>query len=187
MNDAVIRKALLSFLAETKNDPNTILVSEMGLSEGRAIIDVAMINGVMCGYEIKSDVDTLYRLERQIETYKNYFQKLTIVTTKTHLKKVRAKCPAWIGIILAHEEDGIIVIKQLRQPKYNRRTNKHDITSLLWRDEAKTLLASQGVKGISSAPRQHLWDVIANLYSESELIGIVKETMRSRRAWQVVG
>lgn len=186
MNDAVIRKALLDFLAQTKNDPNTILVSEMGLSEGQAIIDVAMINGVMCGYEIKSDVDTLYRLERQIETYKKYFQKLTVVTTKTHLKKVRALCPTWIGIMLACEKDGIVSIRQLRQPRYNRRTSKHDITSLLWRDETKMLLASQGIKGISSAPRQHLWDITAELYDESELISIVKDTMRSRRAWQVV-
>jgi hypothetical protein len=187
MNDPVIRKSLLDFLAKTKNDPNTILVSEMGLSEGKAIIDVAMINGIMCGYEIKSDVDTLYRLDRQIETYKKYFQKLTVVTTKSHLAKVRQKCPPWVGIMLAYEEDGIVHIRQLRQAKLNKKTSKQEITSLMWRDEARAILHSRGVKGISSAPRSQLWYQISELCDESELIAIVKDTMRSRRAWQVVG
>jgi len=187
MNDLVIRKALVDFLVKTKSDPNTIIVSEMGLSEGKAIVDVASINGVMCGYEIKSDVDSLYRLEKQIHTYKNYFQKITVVTTKTHLAKIRKNYPNWLGLMLAYEEGGIVCIKQLRQPKYNRQTSKQEISSLLWRDEVKTLLALRGIKGISNAPRHQLWEVISDLCSEDELIGVVKETMRSRRSWQVVG
>lgn len=187
MNDPVIREALLDFLAKTKNDPNTILVSEMGLSEGKAIIDVAMINGLMYGYEIKSDVDTLYRLDRQIETYKSFFQKLTIVTTKTHLAKVRQKCPKWVGIMLAYEENGVVYIRQVRQAKLNKQTSKQEITSLMWRDEARAALHSRGVRGLSSKPRAQLWLQIADLCDETELIALVKETMRSRRAWQVVG
>lgn len=187
MNDFVIRKALMDFLIKTKNDPNTILVSEMGLSEGKAIIDVASINGIMCGYEIKSDVDSLYRLENQISTYKSYFQKITIVTTKTHLTKIRKNYPSWLGIMLAYEENGTVLVKQLRQARYNRQTDKQEMTSLLWRDEVRTLLAARGVRGISNAPRHQLWDVMAGLCSEDELIGIIKEAMRSRRSWQVVG
>lgn len=187
MNDFVIRNALIEFLTKTKKDPNSIVVSEMGLSEGKAIIDIAHINGIMCGYEIKSDVDTLYRLSGQIETYQDFFQKLTVVTTKSHLIKVRKNYPNWIGIMLAFEADGIVQIKELRRPKYNKKTNKHELTSLMWRDEARIILKSRGVKGISNVPRYQLWSRLADLCSEEELIAIIKETMRSRRAWQVVG
>ena len=177
----------MDFLIKTKNDPNTIIVSEMGLSEGKAIVDVASINGIMCGYEIKSDVDSLYRLEKQISTYKDYFQKITVVTTKTHLAKIRKNYPNWLGIMIAYEENGSVLIKQLRQARYNKQTCKQEITSLLWRDEVRTLLASRGVRGISNTPRRQLWNVMADLCTEDELIGIIKETMRSRRSWQVVG
>ncbi len=187
MNDVVIREALVSLLTKTKEDPTTIVVSEMGLSEGRSIIDVATINGVMSGYEIKSDVDSLYRLDRQIATYQQFFQKLTIVTTKKHLAKIRMNYPAWIGLMLAYEVDGIVMIRQLRKPKLNRRTNNRDITTLLWRDEARMALKGRGVTGISSATRSILWDKMSQIHSQEELIAVVKTSMRSRRAWQVVG
>lgn len=177
----------MSLLTKTKEDPNTIVVSEMGLSEGKSIIDVALINGVMCGYEIKSDVDTLYRLEKQIETYQLFFQRLTIVTTKTHLVKVRVNFPKWIGIILASEENGVVYLKEIRKPKHNSRTNNRQISTLIWRDEAKVMLKNRGITGISSSPRSALWDILSELHSQEELIAIIKGIMRSRRAWQVVG
>ena len=58
----------------------------MGVWSGTVRIDVAVLNGEMCGYEIKSDRDTLERLPFQIEIYSKEFDKLTLVVGRRHEK-----------------------------------------------------------------------------------------------------
>lgn len=186
MDDSIIRKSLIDYLQIEKIEKNAIIISEMGLDGGRAIIDIAMINGVMCGFEIKSDLDTLYRLQSQIAVYEKYFNQLTIVTTKTHLAKIRKNFPSWVGIMVAVEDDSGVRIKPLRKPKTNRRILKTELTKLLWKDEAKLHLSAQGVRGISSSPRHILWEKIAEMTTEEELVSVIKASMISRTNWQVV-
>ena len=66
-NDVEIRLALHSKLKPYRTAPNTIVVDELGLSHAKARIDVAVINGCVHGYEIKSSLDTLNRLPAQLE------------------------------------------------------------------------------------------------------------------------
>lgn len=187
MNDAIIRNSLLGFLKENKQDKNSILVSEMGLDGGSAIIDIALINGAMCGYEIKSDVDTLDRLRSQIPIYEKYFQYLTIVTTDKHLKNVREYLPNWVGIMLAEEHaSGTSNINSVRKPRFNKNMSKDELTKLIWKNEAQSLLYTKGVKGISNVPRRILWERIAETTTEDQLIQEIKKFMNSRSSWQVV-
>lgn len=187
MNDAIIRNSLIEFLKQNKKDPESIVVSEMGLDGGRAIMDVALINGKMCGYEIKSDIDSLYRLDSQIDVYEKYFQELNVVTTKKHLKNVRTKLPQWVGLILViKDEQGVISLKVTRKPKLNTRVKKSELTKLMWKNEAQSFLRAQGVKGFSTAPRKVLWEQIAETTTQDELVRQIKFFMTSRSGWQVV-
>jgi hypothetical protein len=70
MRDRDVREAVLERLAaEHAGDADTHIVQEMGVWSGVARIDIAVINGELCGYELKSDRDTLERLPRQMEYY----------------------------------------------------------------------------------------------------------------------
>ena len=81
MNDFQIRKAIKEQeLINHLGDPDTKIIDEMGLNLGSSIIDIAVVNGNMLGYEIKSDRDTLNRLNSQIEQYNKVFDYLNIVT-----------------------------------------------------------------------------------------------------------
>ena len=66
MRDCDIRKALRKRLEEAhKGESGTRIVEEFGLCQGRARIDVAVFNGFINGFEIKSARDTLKRLPGQ--------------------------------------------------------------------------------------------------------------------------
>jgi len=88
MNDLQIRKAFhRTFLRTHHRDPSTLVLDELGLQHGKSRADIAVINGDLSGFEIKSDVDSLQRLTRQIERYSAVFDLHSlwlIVTSTTH-------------------------------------------------------------------------------------------------------
>ncbi len=60
MNDFKIRTAIKDIEFKVHfTEIDTKVIDEMGLNQGSSIIDIAVINGSMMGYEIKSDHDTL--------------------------------------------------------------------------------------------------------------------------------
>ncbi|HHY79514.1 MAG TPA: sce7726 family protein, partial [Thermoanaerobacter sp.] len=67
-----IRQVLYDEFLNNKDfisEPDTIFVNELDICFGTARIDVAVINGKMHGFEIKSEQDNLERLPAQIEAY----------------------------------------------------------------------------------------------------------------------
>jgi hypothetical protein len=63
MRDSDVRGATKAWLsAEYACDQDTRIVEEMGVWSGSVRIDIAIINGHLSGYELKSDRDTLERL-----------------------------------------------------------------------------------------------------------------------------
>jgi hypothetical protein len=64
--DGHLRIALKRRLLTRYSDhPSTLILEELGLKHGAARIDIAVVNGDLHGYELKSDSDTLSRLPRQ--------------------------------------------------------------------------------------------------------------------------
>jgi hypothetical protein len=62
MRDGDIRAALHAHLiVEHQEEPDTRFLDELSLC-GLVRVDVAVINGTLAGYELKSDQDTLRRL-----------------------------------------------------------------------------------------------------------------------------
>ena len=98
MRDLDIRRALRGEIALLyQDDPDTLVVEELGLCEGDARIDVAVINGSITGYEIKSERDTLDRLPSQMHIYSRCLTYVTVVATELHLAQIHAVVPRWWG------------------------------------------------------------------------------------------
>jgi hypothetical protein len=99
MKDIHIRTALKSkLLSHYAKDPSTLIVDELGLRHGAARVDVAVINGVIHGFELKSDCDTLKRLPSQIKVYNSVLDRITLVVGNRHLKDSINLVPKWWGI-----------------------------------------------------------------------------------------
>src|SRR6266511_802692 len=68
--DAAIRPALRErLLRRHATDADTVLIEELGLCRGKVRVDLALVNGSLHGFEIKSDRDSLRRLSAQVGLY----------------------------------------------------------------------------------------------------------------------
>ena len=88
-------------------DRNTLIVEELGLCRGTARVDIAVVNGQLSGYEIKSDRDTLSRLPAQMATYSRVFDTMTAVVAERHLGSTKAIIPDWWGVQVVAAVDSL--------------------------------------------------------------------------------
>lgn len=64
----------------------------------RSKLDVLLLNGNFHAYEIKTELDTLDRLDKQLEDYQNVCEKITVVVSENKLKRIQDILPSHIGI-----------------------------------------------------------------------------------------
>ena len=185
MKDADIRAALTRKLCSEKR-PEAILIEELGLCQGDVFVDVALIDGRLEGFEIKSDLDTLRRLERQRAAYSKVLSSATIVLTRRHLAAARIAVPKWWGILLALPQgDGSLELASVRRSRRNPSIDASSLVQLLWRDEALEILVRLGkAKGIVSKPRREIWRRLLEECSLDELQTYVCSQIKRRGDWR---
>ena len=191
MRDVDVRRVLLERLNNLySDDRNTIIVEELGLCGGFVRVDVAVVNGCLKGYEIKSDRDTLKRLGRQAITYGKVFDSVTLVSGETHLAQASALLPDWWGIEVAQfdRQSGKTQLVPFRPEKPNPGIEPIDLARLLWRDEVLSVL-DRIVPGhkLAQKSRKHLWKALVDAVPVDELKVIVRDGLRNRMRWRVVG
>lgn len=186
-NDTAVRAALhRKKLQHLKAMPNTIVVDELGLAHARSRVDVAVINGCVHGYEIKSGQDTLDRLPGQIKIYRETLEKLTIVCASKHIERVEMLVPEWCGILEARQgQRGAIHFSSVRRDRTNPDMNPVMLAHLLWRPEAIELLSRFGLPARDlRRPRKQLYELLAQVLSAKEITASIREFMGARRAWR---
>ncbi len=187
-NDRLIRTALKKKLgAEHKDDPKLKIIEELGVSHGEARIDIAVVNGIIHGYEIKSDLDTLERLPEQMRIYNSVFTKVTLVVGKSHLYDAINIVPDWWGITLAKiDSNNSIVFNCIREAGNNSNQDSISIARLLWKDEALALLEKAGgAKGLRSKSRSSIYEKLSDVFDQRVLEDKVRETIFFREEWRL--
>jgi hypothetical protein len=186
-SDKQIRAQLRRFLSRKyANDPETTIVEELGLYHGYCRVDLAVINGSLHGFEIKSDRDTFRRLARQAETYNKIFDFVTLVVGERHAQEAVCISPQWWGIQFAeqHWRDGVGLM-QVREPVENPSPDNLAIAKLLWREEALTLLEQLGAAdGLRSRPRKFVYSRLAEVAAIDKVRSYVRDRLRSRKDWR---
>lgn len=102
------------------HDENHTVLTELCVNESQA--DLVVINGTSTVYEIKTELDTLIRLPKQLEDYTRTFDKVYVITNKFYLKEVRNILKEnfnSVGIYLLDENGGLKRIKESRSHKSN--------------------------------------------------------------------
>ena len=187
MNDCDIRAAFYrKRLSKHDNDPKTIIVNELGLNHGQNRADIAIINGRLTGYEIKSDSDSLRRLNQQIIGYDEIFDSIYLITTERHVKRIETILPEWWGIIMASEgKRGAIHFKKIRSPKTNLTVDDYAVAKLLWRTEAQEILGILGVTGRRIREnRDKLYSYIVAELKSKKLRKTVRDYLMRRSNWR---
>jgi hypothetical protein len=187
-NDKLIRVALKKELHQAhKNEPDTRIIEEMGVTHGAARVDMAVLSGMIHGYELKSDLDTLRRLPEQMKAYNSVFDQITLVVGKQHIQEAIYATPEWWGITIAKmaATSGVISFCTIREAEENPDKNSLAIANLLWRDEALRLLEEAGrAQGIRSKPRKVLYERLATVFDQSTLQTKVRECISARTTWR---
>lgn len=187
-NDTVIRTALTEELYRKHAHDKTVrIIQELGVNHGTSRIDIAVVNGVMHGYEIKSDLDNFDRLPEQMATYNKIFNKMTIVVGWSHLEAAINTVPDWWGVVVAKQtDDGTIILNTIRSGDYNNDQDDIFIARLLWRDEAIQTLESIGqARGVRSKTRNIVYERLTEVLDSKELQKKVRETLFFRPDWRV--
>ncbi|MDB5053943.1 MAG: hypothetical protein JWM44_1993 [Bacilli bacterium] len=168
-------------------DPTTIVVDELDVCFGSARVDVAVINGKLHGYEIKSERDNLDRLPSQIEYYNRVFDTITLVVSQVHLEKARQLIPKWWGLDCVVEKKISFAITTVRKPKCNKTFKLLDMTQLLWKEELLELLEQNFMsKGVKSKTRFQLGTIAAEKIEHYRVTEFVRSKLKSRTAWRAV-
>lgn len=182
MRDQDIRTILHFYLTEqNKSIKNTIIVDELNIKNGLARVDIAVINGSIHGYEIKSEVDTLNRLANQIGHYNSSLEKISIAFNSSHKEKIFDTVPEWWGVIEVNENYKVL---ELREPKENPLLEISDLLLFLWKDEMIKILEKNEVKYKKSSNRSALIETMTQNIEKEKLLNEVRQALKSRKNWR---
>lgn len=187
MRDIDVRTALHSNLAVDHADElsDTFVVDELGLC-GEVRVDVAVINGALTGFELKSARDTLRRLPKQVAVYSQVLDYAELVVADNHLAAARSIIPRWWGVRVAvSNADGSVTVERARPARRNRMVDPYSLAQLLWRDEALEELALRSAdRGVRSKPRSAVWKRLVDSVETDELRDVVRNRLKIREGWR---
>jgi hypothetical protein len=151
--DEYIYKAALThrILLGKHNLRTACMLSEFRAGECKA--DIAILNGTSTVYEIKSERDSLSRLERQIENYRKVFASVFVIAGENHVDAVLDAMPSDVGVMGLDRRYYISTRRKAKnQPG---RICPVTVFESLRTDEAKKLLSGLGF-AIPNVPNTRL-------------------------------
>lgn len=104
--------------------------------------DVAILNGTATVYEIKSERDSLTRLEKQVEAYRNFFAKVYVIAGENHLDGIHELVSSDVGIMLLTTRHSIRTVREATDRP--ERTSPITIFESIRTEEAKRVLLTLG-------------------------------------------
>lgn len=184
-----IRLALTARARHEHGETRLRLVPELDLCQAQARIDLAAVNGQLCGWEIKTAGDTLARLPHQIEVYGRIFDRVWLVTAGRHLDRALPMVPQWWGVIQVSGDEKSHDLRELRRAKVNRSVDMGSLVRLLWKSEViEELERLRMDSGLRRAPRSEAWARLAAAsprhISKTELKRRVRERLINRQGWR---
>ena len=186
-DDTVIRAALLGQLrAQYGGTPKTRIIEEFGIRHGAVRADVAVLNGFLQLFEIKSDLDSLARLPKQARLYSLVCDQAMLVIGERHASRAMELVPDWWGVKVASlAHDGHAELSETRCQNANPSPDSTSIAKLLWRGEALELLNEIGAAhGVRSKPRRFLYERLAERLDQSDLRSEVYSRIIQRKDWR---
>lgn len=185
MRDPNIRQILKrSELLKFINDPNSKVVEELKLPVASARIDIAVVNGHLHGYEIKSAQDTLQRLPSQIEAYSKVFDYVTVITEQKYYNRILKILPDWVGLSVCSDKEGEREYEEIKVGFINSNKSGFHVAKLLWREEIIDILCATKTPFKKKQTSWSLCEALADNTDISILSNLVREKLKSRQAWK---
>lgn len=149
---------------------------------GKRKVDCVILNGKSTCYEIKTEFDSLQRLDQQLDAYQGLFNEVYVVCAPQFTKKLLNDLPLNIGII---EFSNKLILKKIRKSKTNNFISNKKLIMESMRQTEYTELASRLSKKTINIPNMEIYDychsIIDNCQNERKLNKFFIETLKKKR------
>jgi hypothetical protein len=110
-NEYVYRAALThNVLLGTHSLKTASMLTEFRVGACKA--DLAILNGTGTVYEIKSDRDSLARLDNQVANYRKVFAKIYVIAGNAHVDEIMQRTPRDVGVMSLVRWDRIQTVRE---------------------------------------------------------------------------
>lgn len=175
--DYVYRAAITQKILLGRHSMNSAtLLNEVRAGSSKA--DVVVLNGTSTAYEIKSERDSLARLQSQISNYRSVFATVNVVVSKSHLSEVISATSDDVGVITLSERFRFQTIREAQ----NRpdRIVPTILLETLRIEEALQILVRLGQE-LPEVPNTQIRSELVRLFSEMDPITVHEEMVRTLR------
>lgn len=127
----------------------SVLISEMNIRNSKA--DIVIFNGTSTVYEIKTELDSLNRIDSQLKNYLKCFDKIYIVTTLENIEKLKNRIPEKVGLIEYTRKN---TLKEHKKAESNKEfIDKEVLFSLFRKNEMLNIVKKIGLEIPDVHPR----------------------------------
>ena len=155
------------------------MINEFRVGDCKA--DIAILNGTATVYEVKSERDSLTRLERQIAAYATVFAKVYVIAAECHISAVANTVPDFVGILCLNSRHQISTLRDAADRPES--TSPGAIFDAIRAEEARMILSSFGVS-IHRVPNTELHAVLREAFVKLDPVqaheGMVRVLKRTR-------
>lgn len=153
-NEYIYKNLIANKILLGRHSLNTAtMLSEFRVGTNKA--DCVILNGKSTCYEIKTDYDSLVRLDDQLDAYTQIFDDVYVVCSQKHVKSVLDKTKSSIGVIFLSEK---MTFQEIRKARHNEIKNKKLLLQSLRKNEYVELVQNLTGK-VLEAPNTQLFDL----------------------------
>jgi hypothetical protein len=135
------------------------MLSEFRVGECKA--DLAILNGTATVYEVKSERDSLRRLQRQVAAYATVFARVYVISAESHVEAVAQSVPDCVGILRLNKRHEISTLREaVDRAEF---TSPEAIFESIRTEEARMILCLQGIS-IPTVPNTTLHAVLREAF-----------------------
>jgi hypothetical protein len=135
------------------------MLNEFRVGECKA--DLVILNGTATVYEVKSERDSLQRLQRQVAAYSRVFARVYVLAADTHVPAIQKMVSDEVGLLCLTPRYQISTIREALDR--TERISPTAVFDSLRTKEAKMLLLSRGI-AIPQVPNTALHSVLRTLF-----------------------
>ncbi|MFJ2488441.1 sce7726 family protein [Pseudomonas sp. NPDC087639] len=139
-NEYVFKNALAQKIVKGRHKyVGATFINELKIRS--SVADTVIVNGTSSVYEIKTEFDSFFRLESQLETYRRVFDKIYVVVSPDKVSSVVKYVAPDVGILSLSKR---FKLSELREAKSNKGNVCQDyIFSILRKDEYCNIISKK--------------------------------------------
>jgi hypothetical protein len=179
LSEREIKLALLDYFERKSTLQDGVVINELPVANWSRRADLAVANGKLQAFEIKSDLDSLRRLDGQIALFATRFDKVVLVTTSRFITSAVERLPPYVEIWEAARKGDEIQLRIVRRGMTREIKNKRILASYLLKSELASLARSSGTEVEQSASRDEL-ELLVERLPLTRLKAYVLERLKQR-------